>query len=67
MEPQIFDVEDGQIMGLKHIHRLTNCGRVSAGENAFSGPGAEGARFVSPDEVEKTASGLIERTVDDVP
>ena len=55
MEPQIFDIEDRQIMGLKNIHRLTKCGRVSSREDAFSGPGAERARFVAPDEVEKPA------------
>lgn len=67
MQPQIFDIEDGQVMRLKHFHRLAKCGRVSTREDALPEPGAERARFVPSDEMEKPAPGLIERTVDDIP
>src|SRR2546422_254910 len=65
--PQVLDVQDGQIPRFKDLHDLAERRCVGAGENAFSGPGAERARIIAPYEVEESVPSFGERLVDDAP
>ena len=67
VEPQVFDIQDGQIPRFKDLHDLAQRGCVGTGKNVFSGPGAEGERMIVPYKVEESAAGFAERAVDDTP
>jgi hypothetical protein len=61
---QVLDVEDGYFPRFKNIHSLANGWHVSARKDTLLGPGAEGARFIASDEMQKPPSRFVERTMD---
>src|SRR6267143_5907452 len=56
VEPQVFDIQDGQIPRFKDLHDLAQRGRVGARKNVFSSPSAEGKRMIVPYKVEESAA-----------